>query len=67
MDTSETLKKLKEQAKLNSIKKLQSLFDNSDELDQVGKHLQKMDTKKVKFLFKKCFRILTKYICKEYY
>jgi hypothetical protein len=48
MDTSETLKKLKEQAKLNSIKKLQSLFDNSDELDQVGKHLQKTDTKKVK-------------------
>ena len=48
MDTSETLKKLKEQAKLNSVKRLQSLFDTSDELDQIPKHLKRIDTKKVK-------------------
>ena len=48
MDTSETLKRLKEQAKPNSIKKLQSSFDNSDELDQVGKILQKKGYKKSK-------------------
>ena len=48
MDPSETIKKLKEQAKQNSIRKLQSLFETTDEIEQMPKHLKRIDTKKVK-------------------
>jgi hypothetical protein len=47
MDSSSNLKKLKEQAELNSMKKLQSLFHSSDQLEQIQQHLNRVDKKKV--------------------
>jgi hypothetical protein len=47
MDPSATLKKLKEQAEQNSIKKLQSLFNTTDQLEQIQQHLNRIDKKKV--------------------
>lgn len=45
---SATLKKLKEQAESNSIKKLQSLFNSSDQLEQIQQHLNRIEKKKEK-------------------
>lgn len=47
---SATLKKLKEQAELNSVKKLQSLFNTSDQLEQIQQHLNRIEKKKVRIL-----------------
>ena len=50
MDPSTTLKKLKEQAELNSLKKLQSLFSTSDQLEQIQQHLNRFEKKKVRYV-----------------
>ena len=44
-----TLKKLKEQAEANSIKKLQSLFSTPDQLEQIEQHVNRVEKKKVFF------------------
>jgi hypothetical protein len=49
MDSSATLKKLKEQAELSAMKKLQALFSTSDQLEQIQQHKNRIDKRKVSF------------------
>lgn len=47
MDPSTTLKKLKEQAEMTAMRKLQSLFNTSDQLEQIEQHINRIDKRKV--------------------
>lgn len=47
MDSNQTLKKLKEQAELAAMKKLQNMFSTSDQLEQIQQIMLRFDKRKV--------------------
>lgn len=48
MESTDTLRKLKEQAEANALKRLQSEFCLSDQLEQIEQHIVRNEKTKVK-------------------
>lgn len=48
MESTDTLRKLKEQAETNALKRLQSEFSLSDQLEQIEQHIIRNEKTKVK-------------------
>lgn len=46
--TENTLNKLKEQAEINAMKRIQTLFNTSDQLEQIEQHIIRNEKRKVK-------------------
>lgn len=47
METNTTLNKLKDQAEINALKRLQTQFSKSDQLEQIEQHIIRNEKKKV--------------------
>ena len=47
MESVNSLKKLKEQAEINALKKLQIQFSSPDQLEQIEQHLSRNEKRKV--------------------
>lgn len=47
MESTTTLKKLKEQAEINALKRLQVQFGTSDQLEQIEQHISRNEKRKV--------------------
>lgn len=48
MEATDTLRKLKEQAETNALKRLQSEFSTPDQLEQIEQHILRNEKTKVK-------------------
>lgn len=47
MESVTTLKKLKEQAEINALKRLQTQFSTFDQLEQIEQHIHRNEKRKV--------------------